>query len=297
MALDGVADGLLAAAARGLLSAGVVALVGAGAFDGWVAPELAELHPWYPRLLTVLGAVACATATLLAPLQVAQQMGERPLDVLPDYLLRTRQGLVLLTRLLVLAALAGWSGAGPSKHPVRRWVRTGLATALLVSVGLTGHAGARFDLLLSHLVHAGAVSLWGGALLALALCPGWRPGGEAEPALVFRAVQRLSRLAGVAFPVLAVAGAYLATVLTGGLAGLPASGYGRWLLIKLHVVAAVAAIAAINRWWLLPSAGSLSPRALGRLRRAVRVETAVLLGILALTGVLSTQPPPAAFRP
>ena len=172
-----------------------------------------------------------------------------------------------------------------------------MGMGLLVSIGLIGHAGVRADRLLAHLIHAGAVSLWGGALLGLALCPGWRPGGGVRPALVLRALQRLSRLAGVAFPVLVVAGAYLATVLTGGLAGLLASGYGRWLLIKLHFVAAAAAIAAINRWWLLPSAGSLSPRALGRLRRAVRVEAAILFGVLAATGILSTQPPPAALGP
>ena len=124
MPLESVADSFLSVAARGLLYAGLVALVGAGTLAEWVAPELAELYPWYPRLLAASGAVASAAATLLAPLQVAYQLGERPLDVLPDYLLRTRQGLVLVCRLLILAALVWLDGARTSKRPVRRGIRT-----------------------------------------------------------------------------------------------------------------------------------------------------------------------------
>ena len=70
--------------------------------------------------------------------------------------------------------------------------------------------------------------------------------------------------------------------------------YGRVLLVKLAVVTVVAAVAATNRWVLLPSLarGATAPR----LGRSVKIESMLLLIVLGVAAVLVTQSPPGPPR-
>lgn len=56
------------------------------------------------------------------------------------------------------------------------------------------------------------------------------------------------------------------------------------------LVGVILAVAALNRWWLLPA---LTPRGQTQpLGRVLKLEAALLLTVFAATGLLTTQPLP-----
>jgi len=67
------------------------------------------------------------------------------------------------------------------------------------------------------------------------------------------------------------------------------SAYGAALLVKLALVALTLTSAAYNRWVRLPRipAVGVNPP----MRRALRLEVALILTVLAATAVLATRPP------
>ncbi len=80
---------------------------------------------------------------------------------------------------------------------------------------------------------------------------------------------------------------------------LTATLYGRVLLVKLAVVCGIAAVAATNRWVLLPSLADGDTAY--RLGRLVKIESLLALIVLGITAVLVTQSPadtaPTLSRP
>ena len=73
------------------------------------------------------------------------------------------------------------------------------------------------------------------------------------------------------------------------------STYGRLLLAKLALFAAMLAIAAVNRWRLTPKLGVPSPAsqtALRRLRALAWLELLLGVAVVVLAGVLATSAPP-----
>src|SRR6185437_16110950 len=87
--------------------------------------------------------------------------------------------------------------------------------------------------------------------------------------------------------------------LVGGIPGLLGTRYGRLLLVKLLLFAAMVGVAAVNRQRLTPQLnGSVAPAAaLGRLCRNALIETTLGLGILLVVGALGTEPPGAHLPP
>jgi copper transport protein len=189
----------------------------------------------------------------------------------------------------------------------REWlVVVGVAAAatMLLEV-LAGHAAAPSPLrplnLLAQWLHLLAVGAWAGGLVWLlagllgrdhpAQGTG-KPNGGAPVGRV-QAVVRFSRLALPVVAVIAVTGALRALDLAGGWRGLLDTGFGRVLDLKLLVFAAVLALAARNRYRLVPAlanpAGSL-----GALRRSVAGEVA-LVGCVLLAAAVLTQLPPGRF--
>lgn len=195
------------------------------------------------------------------------------------------------------------------RHAVRDWWRV---VGLVVTAGgvavyaAGGHAmsgrwqGAGFIATMGHLI---AMSVWSGGLFVLV---------AAVPLRHFTVTAgRFSPIALVMVVVLAVTGIVNAVRQLAGLSRLVDTTYGRWLVIKLIVVAAVLVAAGTSRWSVRKSApararplhavhhdtssfGALkeSPPVRSALRRAVAVEVIGVGLVLAVTvGLVNASPP------
>jgi putative copper export protein len=188
-----------------------------------------------------------------------------------------------------------------------------------------GHAAGPSALrplnLLAQWVHLLAVGAWVGGLVWLLA----GLGGRQRPDQV-RVVVGFSKLAAPVLAVVVVTGLARAVDLAGGWRGLVDSSYGRLLDLKVLLVAGLVALGALNRYRAVPavarsaSSGLQQPHAstpdpegtegheqasddglddpaadrgrrLGALRRNVRGEVIVAVGVLAVTAVLSQLPP------
>jgi len=179
------------------------------------------------------------------------------------------------------------------------------AAATMLLEALAGHAAAPSSLrplnLLAQWLHLVAVGAWAGGLVWLLAGllgrdhPAQQAGVPHGQALEDRvgAVVGFSRLALPVVGVIAVTGALRALDLAGGWRGLLDTGFGRMLDLKLLVFAGVLALAARNRYRLVPAlADPAGP--LGALRRSVAGEVALVACVLLAAAVL-TQLPPGKF--
>lgn len=185
------------------------------------------------------------------------------------------------------------------------WRLTALAGVVVVaSFAWTGHGAStegpgRLIHLGADIVHALAAALWLGALVAFARLLA-RP-RDLPP--VHRALKDFAGVGTLAVALLVVTG-----LINGGfLIGLDrpealfATLYGRLLLLKLALFAAMVAIAARNRYRLTPAlgialeAGADAAPSIARLRGAVLLETVLGAAILLVVALMGTLPPPASI--
>ncbi|OIK02875.1 copper resistance protein [Streptomyces monashensis] len=216
-------------------------------------------------------------------------------------LLSTEVGVVAACRLLmwvlaaiVLAALLQ-GGEQAARSPGWRVGALTIALGLLRTTGMAGHnaEGTRPGWgAIADLVHLLGVSVWLGGLTLLLL--GVLP--RRRPEELSAAVAGYSTLAFVSVAAVAVAGAVLAWQIVGSFGALFHTGYGRLLLLKLAVLAAVLLIAQGSRSWVrtrLDIAVLLrGDRAIVRpFVYSVAAETGLVLVILAATSLLVTSAP------
>jgi copper resistance protein D len=308
---------LAAVAVRWLHAAAAVSLVGIFASLVLVARPaaraagetgrdgLAELDA---RLLKLAGAAIAVTfvagvVDLWRQVGVATGAGARESltwSRLVPVLLDTRYGTVWLARtggLVLLAALLWLTREDRETDWVLlRLQALALASASLGLGAMAGHAAAAeggavavaFDAL--HLL---ATGVWAGGLMPLALCLGWTRRAVSEPAAA-RAAERFSGLGLGAVTVLAVSGMYAAWQQVGGVPALLGTTYGRWLLLKLGLFAALIPLAARNLLvWRrrLAAAGVGAGAALVALRRNVVLEAVLVAAILGVVAVLGLTTP------
>jgi copper transport protein len=160
-----------------------------------------------------------------------------------------------------------------------------LGLGVLGVVAAGGHAVAGDDVLLgfvSTLVHLAAMSIWLGGLAVVLVAP---PPGE-----FWATAARFSPWALGSVAALAVSGAANAWRQLGTLSGLTDSSYGRWLVIKLALVAIVLGIAGYSRRMVHTRDATASPL----LRRSVGLELVGMALILGATAGLVNSPPPSA---
>lgn len=167
----------------------------------------------------------------------------------------------------------------------------GSAGALAVAAGLAqaGHTGSYATWLLGPLlaVHVLAAAFWVGALLPLhrlAAIP-------QEPAAA-RVLERFGRVAAGLVAALVVAGLIMGWWLTGSFTALVTSAYGQVLLGKLAAVAALLGLAALNKWRLVPAFAAGDALAAPALRRSIRLESALVVTVVAVTALLTSAPSP-----
>jgi copper transport protein len=278
------------------------------------------------RVLRLCGwlLVAFALGSLL--LLVAETATARDtgyLDVLGrplwQQLAGTRRGALWLARGALMAVAAG--GLALAARDVRRDPRAALARwpwwAALAALGagalLTQSLGSHAAALPSQealatavdWVHLLAVAVWVGGLVqfGLALLPALAPlGGPPRTRLLAGLIPRFSVIAGASVAVIVLSGLYQTLRLLGGWSALTEAGWGRALLVKLALFAALLLLAAVNLLLIRPALARLA----GRMDRPARELAArvrlhfrrVLLGevglaalVLLVAGVLISQAP------
>jgi putative copper export protein/mono/diheme cytochrome c family protein/peroxiredoxin len=314
---------LLGPLARWIHLTACVGLVGVAGFLLLAGrSDLAAARAWQQQMQRwsrALVAVAIAAGIVMLAHQAALFAG-RPgagLDpaALGRVLFETQLGLVWLARHALLLLLAGFLTAGidPSRRTDWWAMRTQVLALSVVALGLlaaSGHAiavepgtGQAIAVALVHLV---ATGIWVGGLPALAalLRAAARDGSVHTRAYAAFASRRFSRAAVLSVIVLAGTGVWNALAHIGSIPALVGTPYGRMLLLKLALLAAILALAMRARFWLLPALLRGVDAALGRLRRVALCEAGLAAGILVIVAVMSLTKParheqpswPFAFR-
>jgi copper transport protein len=176
-------------------------------------------------------------------------------------------------------------------HRRFRLLALAAAIALLPVPTVAGHAldptwfrplNAAADLL-----HVASAAVWTGGLLALALTL-LRPQRLPYAPLV----RRFSTVALVSVLVLAATGLARALYDLSAVSQLWSTGYGRAIVIKTALLAALVGLGWLNRYRLLPNlAGARESDTVGRLRLSVRAEIGLLVGVVVAAAFLTDLPP------
>lgn len=181
-----------------------------------------------------------------------------------------------------------------------------LGGAAAVTLAWMGHAGAGegawgWALLASDVVHLLAASAWIGALAGFLMLLLLKPAQAKQQRGLHAALHRFSGVGSILVAALVVTGVFNGWMIIGpdGFATVLDSPYGRLLLLKLALFAAMLALAAANRFRLTPAlaarleTGEPTAAAIGALRRSIALESAVGLLVLAVVAWLGTLSPAA----
>jgi putative copper resistance protein D len=256
------------------------------------------------RIVRLCAYLALASGILWMLSSIAEMADDPALlldtSTLSDFFFETSFGPVWMLRLIVLAALAGLaSGARRGRlAATRRGLVAVLAAAALASQAWLGHAamasgGELGRELASYIVHVLAAGAWIGSLVPLTCLSDAR--GLDDASATLRAYSAILRR----FSAVAV-GLVLAILLTGvtntafrlaSAQDLVATRYGHVVLVKACLFLAMLAIAAINRWRLLPRVECEGARAVRALRVNILAEQGLAALVLAAAAILGILPP------
>ncbi|MDB5409514.1 MAG: hypothetical protein JWL84_4426 [Rhodospirillales bacterium] len=268
-----------------------------------------------PALATLVGALALEliSGAIWIVGQAASMSGRAPLDALRSgavatLLAHTGFGHAMLARLgfaLLLAALLPLLRRAPPERVPALLSAVGIAGAGgFVALAWTGHAaategGAGIVHLIADASHLLAAGVWLGGIVALALLfavvrAAPRP---AALRLAGAASRRFSPIGVLCVATLTLSGIVNSWLLVGDLPHLLGTEYGRLLILKVALFAAMVAVAALNRMSLTPrlvASGSNDARArtaLAGLFRNVVIEAILGLAVVWIVGSLGQLPP------
>jgi putative copper export protein len=238
-------------------------------------------------LLTGVGELLLRTRTMTGG-DLASALGASPV-VLRD----THFGAVWTVRAGALVVLLGLIGRS-SRAAWTAACTVALAVALTTS--LVGHAADRGDVSLPVLIdwlHVAAAATWTGGLfcltvLVLPAAARWPRDQQAT------LVRRFSTIAAASLGVVVASGMYNACGQVDSLHALATTRYGRILVAKIALVAAMASLGAANRFAVIPALGdhTIEHGATARLARYVAWEAALALMIFGCTAMLTESTPP-----
>jgi copper resistance protein D len=296
------------------LHLGALAVLAGGFAFPWVVlplrsvaqPQRAGLSDRLARLRLVATLAALATwlawlvpvAIGMSGLGVAQAL--RP-GVLALVIAQTRFGHVWLVRCALLLLLAGWL-VGTRRRAARAGggdaIGAALAAAVLVSQVFAGHATAAPALhVAADALHLAAAALWIGCLPPLLfVLSRARAGAAPWDALALAAARGFSGMGVIAVAALAVTGFLNGRMMVGSLQALVDTGYGRLIVAKVVLFAAMLVLAASNRLRWTPLLDADRPQAAvaaSRLWRNVAAELALGAAIFGIVGLLAGSEPPA----
>jgi len=224
-------------------------------------------------------------------------------EVLWTVLNETTFGSVWMARMLLIVIILGVTTVRPAIVG-RDLVTACLVAVLLASLAGTGHAQIEEGWM--SLVHVGsdaahllAAGAWLGGLVPLGFILLDYSRGQGEPIdNVDRILLRFSSMGYAAVATLVASGLINSWFLVGSVSSLLTTLYGQILLAKLGLFGAMLALAAANRFWLVPrmietrAGASRDPSVwLGRLRYHVLGEQFLGLLVLLAVSVLGTMRP------
>lgn len=277
---------------RGLGYVGLLVAAGVAAFAVLFLPRDGGADRSRSRLRPVARAAAGVAALgwgLAVPLVALYQLGV-PVSAITDG--STWAALApaeYVVPAVVIAGLALAAGALPaSAAPGRKRAGLVLAGSVLAvtAPAFTGHTRAATPEALVigvDVLHLAAGTLWLGGLVAIALVLGDLARGDSGAVVL----GRFSTWAAGLLAVLVVAGTVLAWRIAGSWDALLDSGYGALLLVKVLAALVAIAIAAWNRYALLPRVRTRSTP----LVRTALAEAGVLVVVLLVTGFLVDRSP------
>lgn len=276
----------LVVAATVIFGSAAFVLLSAGDRDHLSALIASVVPVWRPLSLIILLVSPFELIDITA--EMAAVSWKAALPFVPEVLTGTHAGRVwewfLPAGLLLLLATYL-----PIRETIRAWAPFVLAGILLFLRALMSHAIDKgLGAVIVYFVHEAAAGLWVGALLTLWLAA--RHGNIPHP-LIEEAARRVSTIAFWAVVAIVVSGIYTAYHGLGfSLHNLFFTAYGRTLIAKVTVFAAVLALGGHNRYWLVPKIGDSMARE--RLVRNVGMESLILLFVvLVLASVLANTPP------
>jgi copper transport protein len=202
-------------------------------------------------------------------------------------------------------ATVGAAGLAPPARarPIELVVIVSLLGFLAISPALSGHASTQDPSVLlipTDLLHVLAMSLWvGGLAVLLAAVPAATR--ALEPAdrtrLLAAVLVRFSPMAFAAVVVIVATGLVQSYVHVRSIDNLTDTAFGRAVLIKMGLMVLLIGLGAYNQRGLLPrlkqlARGGSSPYRAGiALRRSLRAEVALLVGVLGVTAALVSYAP------
>lgn len=276
---DGVAIGLRALAyASALLAAGVPIFV--WLFGGHLDRSIRSIRSSATPLTAAALALTVGHA-VVEPVRLAGEWSGILDRSLQSMLLGSNFGTTVAMRVLGLVLIAAGS---------RRAGRYGEAFAVigatLIAVSFTfmGHTAADAErwllapLLFIHLI---AIGFWFGSLWPLVTVTRFE-----DAAVAGAVIERFSRMAVRAVPLILLAGLAMAGLLLPDLSSL-GTPYGLSLITKLAVFAIVMALAALNKWRLAPGISLGNPFSLAAFRISVLAEWLLILGVITVTAVMT----------
>lgn len=294
--------------AQAALYVGLLVAAGLVAFLCLLLPAGACAGPGRARLLRVTrtsAAVASVSAVLVVPATALHQqlLGLRGVATARAWDLDL-VGNDVAVAILVASGLGLASVVlGPSVRAgvVPRWrgaVALGAALVAASSPVLVGHARTTAPqplLPIADVLHLVTGAIWLGGLVGLALT--LRSNGDHAA----RVLARFSTLAAGSLALLVVAGSVMAWRIVGSWSTLFGTRYGTVLLVKIGIALLVMAVAAGNRWVLLPRTLASAADGAGQpvvhlVRRCVTLEASLLVVVLMLTGFLVSQSPEPPAR-
>jgi copper transport protein len=242
---------------RWLLFAGLLTAVGAACFRLFVAPVPVRLF---------LGAfllVFVGVSGLLHGVPVSSRFGG------------------VMVAVAIVAAIGALLSALSPVYPVLEPGVYVAAVLLLPGPSIAGHAldpGRSPIQVVDDVIHVAAASVWLGGLLALGLALR-RPG---DHALLMR---RFSNIAVVSAAVLAATGLVRALTELHSVSQLWTTGYGRALVVKTGLLAALLCIGWMNRYRFVPQVRTAA------LRRNIVAELLLFAGLIAAVALLTDLRP------
>ena len=231
----------------------------------------------------VLGIVAAILAFSLRGANLTGDVSGLTDPEMLKLLWTTPVGTALLLRLVGLGLLI----AGLFMGRVGTWVSVLGGVIAIWSFDQVGHvSGLETTLLdLALMLHLLAVALWIGVLTPLKRLAS----SSSTYASAADVGHRFGVVASASVPVLIIVGGYMGYQLVGSFTALAGTSYGQAMIIKVLLVGLLLGLAAANKLRFIPALRTGDPAVANHLSKSISVEWIVILAVLGMTAVLTTN--------
>ena len=231
----------------------------------------------------VLGIVAAILAFSLRGANLTGDVSGLTDPEMLKLLWTTPVGTALLLRLVGLGLLI----AGLLMGRVGTWVSVLGGVIAIWSFDQVGHvSGLETTLLdLALMLHLIAVALWIGVLTPLKRLVS----SSSTYASAADVGHRFGVVASATVPVLIIVGGYMGYQLVGSFTALVGTSYGQAMIIKVLLVGLLLGLAAANKLRFIPALRTGDSAVANHLSKSISVEWIVILAVLGMTAVLTTN--------